>query len=89
MHSGLALYILYFESFIIYLHRYSEFTLNVILRIKRHSNETYDNATNLSEIDKYVKPDLLIMFNNKNNRYIHHIKFYIFSLTDGTQLNGN
>ena len=47
--SGLALYILYFESFIIYLHRYSEFTLNVILRIKKHSNETYDNATKLSK----------------------------------------
>ena len=49
MLSGLVLYILYFESFIIYRRPYSDFTLSLILRIKKHSNETYDNATKVSK----------------------------------------
>ena len=49
MLSGSVLYILYFESFIIYLRSHSDFMFNIILQIKKHSNETYDNATKLSK----------------------------------------
>ena len=66
MLSSLALYILYFESFIIYLRPYSDFTLSFCSTNQKSSRmKLMTMQLNCQEIDKHVKPQVISMLNNK------------------------